>query len=189
MSQCGPEEGVIGLAVRATEEGGIGETGEIGKDVEGRRTWLGGESSGRSGRSVCVSGGNVVIERSGLRRYRVDFTQPSAPVQISAERALPLMGRAIALRSGEVSLSLHAAHTRGFPNGARTTMHSHSRGAPTVSLRHAPAVLCRSFPHASLSNYAFPIAPRANHHATRPPVRWQLRESPFVIPVCQLKCW
>ena len=88
-----------------------------------------------------------------------------------------------------VSLSLHAVQTRGFPNGARTTMHSHSRGAPTVSLRHAPAVLCRSFPHASLSNYAFPIAPRANHHATRPPVRWQLRESPFVIPVCQLKCW
>ena len=39
-----------------------------------------------------------------------------------------------------VSLSLHAAHTRSFPDGARTTMHSHSRAAPTAT----PAVLHRA---------------------------------------------
>ena len=37
-----------------------------------------------------------------------------------------------------VSLSLHAAHTRSFPNVTRTTMHSHSRCAPITSLRQAP---------------------------------------------------
>ena len=39
-----------------------------------------------------------------------------------------------------VSLSLHAAHTRSFPDGARTTMHSHSRAAPTGT----PAMLHRA---------------------------------------------
>ena len=83
-----------------------------------------------------------------------------------------------------------------------------------------PAVLCCSFPHASLSNYTLQLVLGANRHPrrappysiaaahTRPratvsshsrcaptattraaPVRWQLRGSPFVIPVCQLKCW
>ena len=33
--------------------------------------------------------------------------------------------------------TLHRQLTRSFPNGACTTMHCHSRAAPTASLRHA----------------------------------------------------
>ena len=82
-----------------------------------------------------------------------------------------------------VSLSLHAAHTRGFPNGARTTMHStHAARQPSASAMPPPCSVAASHtPRCPTMRSQSRRAPTTTPRAA--PVRWQLRESPFVIPV------